>query len=81
MSRTGRGPAFRRLGPGIWAGGTVGLLTGLCYVFLLGGVDFSRGRPLSALLSLPPRTIVLLVLLVLAGAGLGILVSLVTPDE
>lgn len=88
MTDTGRGPeptggnpGNRRIGPGLWAGGIVGLLTGLCYVVLFGGLDFSRGNPLSALAALSARTLLLLSVLVLTGAAAGAIVSLKTGDD
>ena len=81
MSRTAPKSLTARTGGGLWAGGTVGLLTGLCYVLLFGGLDFSRGNPLSPLLRLSSGLLGLLAALVAAGAGVGAIVSLATPDE
>ena len=70
-----------RIRTGLWAGGVAGFLTGLCYLILFGGLDFSRGNPLAALAAVPSRTAALVAGLTIAGALLGILVSYWTPDE
>ena len=70
-----------RTGGGLWAGGTVGLLTGLCYLLLFGGLDFSRGNPLYPLVRLPSGLLGLVAALVAVGAGVGAVVSLATPDD
>ena len=81
MTESRSGPAGKSIGRGLRAGGLVGLLTGLCYIFFFGGLDFSRGNPIQPLLTLPLRTIGLFALLVALGAGAGAIVSAVTPDE
>ena len=81
MTRTGQRPVGRSIGRGVRAGGLVGLLTGLCYLFMFGGLDFSSGNPLAPLLALPARTLGLFALLLVLGAGAGALVSVLTPDE
>ena len=80
---SGSGPGFlgARARPGLRAGGTVGLLTGLCYVLLFGGLDFSRGNPIGPLLALPLRALAVCAGLVAAGALVGAIVSIQTPDE
>jgi hypothetical protein len=72
---------WSRVRPGVWAGGTVGLLTSLCYILFFGGLDFSRGNPLRALLDLPPRMLVLSGIMTFLGAIAGAVVSLKTPDD
>ena len=70
-----------RARPGLIAGGTVGLLTGLCYVLLFGGLDFSGGNPLAALLGVSSAKIALCAGLVAVGAAAGVVVSLKTSDD
>ena len=81
MSPEGRARAGRGIGTGLKAGGIVGFLTGLRWVVVVRGVDFSRTNPFRALLAVAPRDLVVLGILILAGAGLGALVSWRTPDE
>lgn len=81
MIRAGRAPVGKRIRPGLKAGATVGLLTGLCYILLLSDVDFSRGNPAAPLLALPPRVYLLFALMVVVGAAVGAVVSLGTSDE
>ena len=71
----------RGIAVGVRAGAVAGLLTGLCCVFLFGGLDFSRGRPLAAFLELPPKAYGLIVLAVVAGAGAGAVVSSRTHED
>ena len=80
---TANGPTSfgARARPGLVAGGTVGLLTGLCYVLLFGGLDFSGGNPLAALLRVSSGMLVLCSALVAVGAAAGVVVSLKTSHD
>lgn len=73
--------ALARIRPGLWAGAIVGLLTGFCYVFLFGGLDFSRGSPFRSFSTIGPAALALWGLLVVAGAFAGAFVSLKTSDD
>lgn len=81
MSVTGPTSLGARARPGLIAGGTVGLLTGLCYVLLFGGLDFSGGNPLAALLRVSAGMIALCAGLVALGAAAGVVVSLKTSHD
>jgi hypothetical protein len=81
MNGSGAGFLGARARPGLRAGGTVGLLTGLCYLLLFGGLDFSGGNPIQPLLALSLRSLAMCVGLVAAGAFVGAIVSIRTPDE
>jgi hypothetical protein len=81
MTPSALASAAARARPGLWAGATVGLLTGLCYIFFFGGLDFSSGNPFRALLHLPARLLIVCSAMIAAGAVLGAIVSLYTPDE
>lgn len=78
---TGSGPrsVSARIRPGIRAGATTGLLSGLCSVFLFSGLDFSSGNPLAPLFSLPLRQVGLWVGFVAVGAALGAVLSWRSP--
>jgi hypothetical protein len=50
-------------------------------VLLFGGLDFSGGNPLAALLRVSSSMLVLCAGLVAAGAAAGVVVSLKTSDD
>ena len=81
MSGTGPTSLGARARPGLIAGGTVGLLTGFCFVLLFGGLDFSGGNPLAALLRVSSGMLALCAGLVAVGAAAGVVVSLKTSDD